>query len=85
MSWSCDWQLCFNGSKCKVMHSGWMNIERSCKLAYVEGILDMAEVDNERDLGVYLQSNLQFYRLVPNICAKANIIVGIIKSAIKQF
>ena len=22
MSWSCDWQLCLNASKCKVMHIG---------------------------------------------------------------
>ena len=51
VSWSCDWQLCFSASKCKVMHTGRRNIERTCKLASVEGILDLAEVDNECDLG----------------------------------
>ena len=29
VSWSCDWQLCFNASKCKVMHIGRKNIERT--------------------------------------------------------
>ena len=26
LSWSCYWQLCFNASKCKVMHIGRKNI-----------------------------------------------------------
>ena len=68
MSWSCDWQLCFNVSKCKVMHIGRMNIEKTYKLAYVEGILYLAEVDNECDLGVNFQSNLQFDKHVTNMC-----------------
>ena len=42
---------------CKVMHIGRRNIERNYKLASVEGILDLAEVDNECDLRVNLQSN----------------------------
>ena len=81
MSWSCDWQLFFNTLKCKVMHIGRMNIERTYKLASVEGILDRAEVDSECDLGVNFQSTLQFDKHVANICAKANRIVGIIKHA----
>ena len=75
VSWSCDWQLCFNASKCMVMHIGRKNIERTYKLASVEGILDLAEVDNECDLGVNFQSNLQFVQHVANICATANGIV----------
>ena len=79
MSWSCDWQLYFNASKCKAMHIGRKNIERTYKLASVEGILDLAEVSNECDLGVNFQSNLQFDKHVTNICAKANRISGITK------
>ena len=47
---SCEWQLCFNASKCKVIHNGRKNIERTYKLASLEGILDQAKVDNARDL-----------------------------------
>ena len=72
VSWSCDWQLCFNASKCKVMHIGRMNIERTYKLASVEGILYLAEVDNECDLRVNFQFNLQFDMHVANIFDKAN-------------
>ena len=72
MSWSCDWQFCFNASKCK-------NIERTYKLACVEGILYLAEVDNESDQGVNIQSRLQFDMHVTTMCAKANKTVGIIK------
>ena len=79
MSWYCDWQLCFNALKCKVMHIGRKNIERTYKLVSVEGILDLSEVDNACDLGVNFQSNLQFDEHVTNICAKANRTVGIIK------
>ena len=79
MSWSCDRQLCFNASKCKVMHIGRENIERIYILASVEGILDLAEVDNTCDLGANFQSNLQLDRNVTNICAKAKRTVKIIK------
>ena len=79
MSWYCDWQLCLNASKCKVIHIGRKNIERTYKLASVEGILDLYEVDNACDMGVNSQSNLQFDKHVANICVKANRTVGITK------
>ena len=57
MSWSCDWKLCFNASKCKIMHIGRKNIGRTYRLASVQGIHDLAEIDNVCDVGVNLQSN----------------------------
>ena len=54
------------------MHIGRKNIERTYKLASVEVIPDLAEVDNECDMGVNFQSKLQFDKHVTNICAKAN-------------
>ena len=41
-------------------------------MAYVEGIHDMAEVDEECDLGANFNSNLQFNKHVVTICANAN-------------
>ena len=76
---SCLWQLCFNASKCEVMHIGRKNIERTYKLDSVEGILDLAEVDDKCDLGVNFQSYLQFDKHVTTMCAKDNGTVGIIK------
>ena len=62
------------------MHIGWKNIERTYNLlTSVEGILDLAEVDNECGLGVNFQSNLQSDKHVATIYAKANRIVGITK------
>ena len=61
------------------MHNGRKNIERTYKLAYVEGILDLSEADNACYLGLNVQSNLQFDKHVANICAKANRTVGITK------
>ena len=83
-SWSCNWQLCFNASKCKAMNIGKKNVERTYKLASVEGILDLAEVDNECDLGENFLSNLQLDKHVTNICAKANKIVGITKHTLSR-
>ena len=51
MSRPCDWQLSFNASKCKVIHIGRKNNERTYKLPSVEGILDLSEVDNTCELG----------------------------------
>ena len=79
ISWSSDWQLCFYQSKCKVMHIGIKNIERTYKLAYVEAILDLSEADSACDQWVNVQSNLQCDWHVANICAKANRTVGIIR------
>ena len=78
-SWYCDWQLCFNALRCKVMQIGRKNIERTYKLASSEGILYMAEVEDECDLVVNFQSNLQFGNHVPTMCGKANRTVVIIK------
>ena len=61
------------------MHIGRKNIEMTYKLAIAEGILDLAEVDNECDLGVNFQSNLQLNKYVTITCAKANRTVGINK------
>ena len=61
------------------MHIVRKNVERIYKLASLEGILDLIEVDNECDFEVNFQSNLQFDKHVTNICAKANRIVGNIK------
>ena len=61
------------------MHIGRMNIERTCKLASVEGIIELAEVDKKCNLGVNFKSNLQIDRHVANLHAKANRTVCIIK------
>ena len=77
-------QFCSNASKCKVNHIGRKNIERTYKLASVEGCLDLPEVDNTCNLGANFQSNLQFDKHITNICAKANGIVGIIRHAFSR-
>ena len=64
------------------MHIGRKNIERTYKLASVEGIIDLAVkkcVVNKCDTGVNIQPNLQNDKHITNICAKANGIVGINK------
>ena len=71
MSWPCYWQLCFITSKCKVMHIGRKNIERTYNLASAKGIHDQAEVYDECDIRINFQFNLQFDKHVTTICAKS--------------
>ena len=66
------------------MHIGWKNIERTYKLASVEGIIGLAEVDDEPDLGVNNQSNLQLDKHITTVCVATNRTVGITKHAFSR-
>ena len=53
--WSQDWLMLFNIKKCKVMHLGQNNMHVSYKL----GGETLSTVDEEKDLGVIIQSDLK--------------------------
>ena len=48
--WSHKWQICFNASKCKVMHLGKKNI----RFPYKMGNIKLEEMLVEKYLGVYI-------------------------------
>ena len=62
-AWSKEWQMVFNADRCKVLHFRHNNGQDH----YVMDCDILESVDEERDLGVIIQSNLK----VDKQCAKA--------------
>ena len=73
--WSRKWLLSFNVAKCKTMHIGHSNPRNDYQL---QGIT-LETSDLEKDLGVFVSSDLKPSAHVAKIAAKANARVGLIK------
>ena len=73
--WSGKWQLPFNSNKCKVQH-----VRRSNTLTanQMSGI-DFQEVQEQKDLGMVMDSELKFHKHVSAAARKTNQELGIIK------
>ena len=70
--WSKEWLLCFNVSKCKVLHIGNTPYAvRSCLS------------DNMRDLGVLMDSKLKFHMHTDSVVNKAYCVLGLINKSFK--
>ena len=74
VQWSETWQMKFNVDKCKVMHLGKRNF--GGKYVINGGVL--GAVDEERDLGVRITSDLKASAQCAYVCARANRVLGMI-------
>ena len=74
-SWSQDWQMLFNASKCKCLHVGHANKRH----VYTLGDQEITASSEERDLGVLMTENLSPSHHIAKIVKKANQVVGTIK------
>ena len=79
-AWSYSWQLPFNVQKCKVMHLGYRNQMQDYKL---NGI-PLQSVSNEKDLGIVIDSELNFHLQTAQIVAKSFKMLGIIKRSFEK-
>ena len=70
--WSRKWLLSFNVAKCKTMHIGHSNPRNTSRIT-------LEKSDLEKDLGVFVSSDLKPSAHVAKIAAKANARVGLIK------
>ena len=75
--WSEKWQLPFNTGKCKVLHIGNNN---PCH-PYVMNGSKLETVDEEKDLGVIVDSELKFHKHTAAAVKKANMKLGMIKKS----
>ena len=73
--WSEEWQLHFNPSKCKVMHLGHQNPNRD----YTMGATTLATTTSEKDLGVYVDTELTFEKHIETVVNQANRMLGLIR------
>jgi len=78
-SWSRDWQMAFNVDKCKVMHMGRHNRRQTYQLN--NRVLE--SVDDEKDLGVTVTSDLKSSTQCRNAYNKAIKVLGMINRTIK--
>ena len=76
-NWSKQWQLPFNETKCKVMHFGYGNQHKT----YLLNGHTLQTTDNEKDLGVIVDSKLKFHIHTAAACKKANQMLGLVKKA----
>jgi len=72
--WTDRWQMDLNLDKCKVMHLGSHNARRIYKLNDVK----VAEVKEEKDLGVIMTEDLKFHKQVSEVAKKCNQLLGLI-------
>lgn len=78
--WSSKWKLCFNASKCKVLHMGYKNEnQRYTMIDKDENYVALTSVQDEKDLGVTFESSLKFEKHITNCVNKAQRTVGLIK------
>ena len=82
-SWVKRWLLEFNAEKCKVIHFGHNNPKQQYLMTQNPGSHHILEhVQEERDLGVIVDSQLKFSSHSQKISANASRALGIIKHSI---
>ena len=75
VGWTGTWQLPLNTSKCKVLHMGRANQN----LDYTMYDAVLASVQVEKDLGVYIDTELKFRQHAAAVVAKANRVLAVIR------
>ena len=76
-SWSVEWQMLFNGSKCKVMHFGRNNLHLDYTIGGFAPAGTLLEcTDVEKDLGVQIHSSLKPSVQCASAASKANQVLG---------
>ena len=73
-NWADDWQLRFNADKCKVMHIGTANRQHK----YCMNGSPLEAVGMEKDLGIYMDTDLKFKRQAAAAVSKASQVLAII-------
>lgn len=76
--WSEIWQMPVNADKCKIMHIGGSNTKEQYKM----GNVYLAEVAEEKDLGVFINRDMKVATQCIKSANKANQILGLINRTI---
>jgi len=78
--WAGDWQMSFNVSKCKVMHTG----KRNQSFDYVMEGQSLEKSSTEKDLGVYLSCDLKSASHCIEANVKGNKMLGFVKRTVES-
>ncbi|MGH0123268.1 UNVERIFIED_CONTAM: hypothetical protein FKN15_021008, partial [Acipenser sinensis] len=77
--WADTWQMKFNREKCKVLHAGIKNVHYK----YHMGDTEIEEGNYEKDLGVYVDSEMSSSRQCGEAIKKANKMLGYIVRSVE--
>ena len=77
-TWSEDWQMLFNVSKCKILHMGKQNRGYN----YTMDGRPLEVVDNEKDVGVVIHNSLKPSIQCAKAAGKANLVLGQLSRAV---
>jgi len=75
VAWSKEWQMLFSLDKCKIMHLGFNNPNAD----YFVDNVQMQRVNEERDLGVIMSTDLKWEKQCIAAVKKGNRVLGMIK------
>ena len=78
-NWCSIWRMELNESKCKVLHIGKSNT----RAIYTINSTELLKVEEERDLGIIISSDLKWDKHIRAITTKANYVWGQIKNSFK--
>ena len=70
--WTQKWLLKFNKDKCKILHIGKNNPKNKYYVGNENDRLELNETDLEKDLGVFIDPNLDFKKHIKTIVKKAS-------------
>ena len=79
-SWSSQWLLRFHPDKCNLMHV-WKTIQQeyACNLKIDNTAHELGEIEEQKDIGVIVDSNLEFDKHINQKINKANSIIAAIR------
>ena len=87
-TWSAEWMMEYNATKCKRMHIGYGNpkCEYEMKVKDTGGFtsVKLKEESEEKDLGILVDNELKFSRHIQSIIAETNKILGLIKRSFEE-
>ena len=81
--WADHWKLEFNVSKCKIMHLGKTSLEAQYYMEVDKCKIPVQEVESEKDLGVRIDSGLNFKLHIGEVVRKANRMLGLVRRSFK--
>lgn len=82
-TWTQEWSLQTNATKCKVMHVGKKNNDYEYSMTTAEGNMILKTAKKEKDLGVTVDENLTFSEHIGKIVKKAYRNLGLVKRSFK--